>query len=477
MGKAASHLMAVYLAAVAFSVTVASPQIISQTYNRCEVITIDICKNSPNVPYNMTSYPNSLGNNNQQDAGRDIHDFAPIIRLGCSEDIQLFLCSLYAPPCTQIEKPLLPCRDVCESARKSCSVLIEQFSREWPPQFDCSKFPEPGGLCITNRVTSGGGPPRVANNNNNFDNIDKCPNSWDQVPDFVCPKEFAAPKDRDYKFPKVGKVVAHDCGAPCYNMFFEKDEIYVIHWINGILSFIGLLSCLFLVVVYFLDRSRFENEPQMFIVWMAGSFMMVSLIYFIGVLVGDQVACGEPFTDTEDPNFDPERLIRQGTMKDWKCNVFGMGLYLFQMLGYGYFVMLTFSWYKQAYGWAPEGLTAKSSCLHAINWTIAAVLTIANVVLKSIEGDILSGVCFVGLWNKTNLLYFVIIPLTLYLLAGFIFLCLGFWNFIHKLKFFKEQQKQDVGKLEDLLRRIGKLVTLTYINKGTGGQIENLPTK
>ena len=207
--------------------------------------------------------------------------------------------------------------------------------------------------------------------------------------------------------------MAPDCGAPCYSMFFEKAEIYVIHWINGILSFIGLLSCLFLVVVYFLDRSRFENEPQMFIVWMAGSFMMVSLIYFIGVLVGDQVACGEPFTDTEDPNFDPERLIRQGTMKDWKCNVFGMGLYLFQMLGYGYFVMLTFSWYKQAYGWAPEGLTAKSSCLHAINWTIAAVLTIANVVLKSIEGDILSGVCFVGLWNKTNPLYFVIIPLTL----------------------------------------------------------------
>ena len=452
MEKAVSCFMAVFLA-VAFSVTAALPQSISQNYNRCEVITIGICKNLPNVPYNMTSYPNFLGNSNQQEAGRDIHDFSPIIRLGCSEDIQLFLCSLYAPPCTQIEKPLLPCRDVCESAKKGCSALMEQFSQKWPAQFDCSKFPEPGGLCITNRITNGG-PPRVANDN--FANIDQCPNSWDQVPDFVCPKEFAAPKDRDYKFPKIGKVVAPDCGAPCYSMFFEKAEMYVIQWINGILSFIGLLSCLFLVVVYFLDRSRFENEPQMFIVWMSGSFMMVSLIYFIGVVVGDQVACGQPFKDSGDPNLDPERLIRQGTMKDWKCNVFGMGLYLFQMLGYGYFVMLTFSWYKQAYEW--QILTSKSSCLHAINWTIAAVLTIANVVLKSIEGDILSGVCFVGLWNKTNLLYFVIIPLTLYLLAGFIFLCLGFWNLHTQIKSFKDQQKQDVGKLEDLLRRIGKLL-------------------
>lgn len=59
-------------------------------HNRCEPITISICKN---IPYNMTIMPNLIGHTKQEEAGLEVHQFAPLVKIGCSDDLQLFLCS------------------------------------------------------------------------------------------------------------------------------------------------------------------------------------------------------------------------------------------------------------------------------------------------------------------------------------------------------------------------------------------------
>ena len=73
--------------------------------DRCETITIPICKD---IPYNTTMFPNLMGNYEQDEAAKQIHQYQPLIKIKCSPDIQLFLCSMYAPfaQCPILDKPL-----------------------------------------------------------------------------------------------------------------------------------------------------------------------------------------------------------------------------------------------------------------------------------------------------------------------------------------------------------------------------------
>ncbi|XP_071513210.1 uncharacterized protein [Panulirus ornatus] len=104
----------------------------------CEHIAVPLCQD---IPYNTTVLPNMLNHSSQDDAGLELHQFFPLVKIQCSQDIQLFLCSVYLPPCTILEQPLLPCRSLCLSARTGCEPLMIKFGFSWPDSLDCDKFP------------------------------------------------------------------------------------------------------------------------------------------------------------------------------------------------------------------------------------------------------------------------------------------------------------------------------------------------
>lgn len=114
------------------------------TTRKCEHITIPMCKN---LDYNQTVFPNLLGHTTQSEAGPAIAQFNPLIKVKCSEDIRLFLCTVYAPVCTVLEKPIQPCRELCLSAKNGCESLMKKFGFQWPDQLDCNKFPVTD-LCV-----------------------------------------------------------------------------------------------------------------------------------------------------------------------------------------------------------------------------------------------------------------------------------------------------------------------------------------
>lgn len=122
------------------------------THNKCEPITISICKN---IPYNMTIMPNLLGHTRQEEAGYEVFQFAPLVKVGCSPDLQFFLCLLYVPLCTILDHPIPPCRSLCESAR-ACETVMKNFRIDWPENLECSKFPQDGTgtLCVGQNNTS-----------------------------------------------------------------------------------------------------------------------------------------------------------------------------------------------------------------------------------------------------------------------------------------------------------------------------------
>jgi len=431
---------------MAMSATMAARQSY-HNMEHCEPIEIPMCMN---MPYNMTDFPNHLGHKTQEEAREQIANYHPLIKIRCSADIQLFLCSMYAPVCTILDKPLKPCRDLCESARDGCVNLMKSFTYDWPADFDCSQFPEYGGseICMRREDSNGGGSPLPNNIDlNRFEvqnPISRIPDKYEKLLDFICPLQFKASKQLGYKL-RVGSVTVEDCGAPCYGMFFDKEEIDSSKSWIGSGAIIALIVCLIPVCSYFIDRKRFPY-PQMAIIHMSICYLIIIILYIIGFISGDSVACGQPL-ETDERNLEPERLIRQGTIEDWRCSVIGMSLYFFNIAAALWWVMLTVAWFLNAgLKWAPEAI--ESSYMHAFVWTVSAILTVLVIVLKKIEGDILSGVCSVGLWDSDALLWFVIVPSILSHGIGFLFLILGISS---SIKVRHEQTKAGATKTLDIL--------------------------
>ena len=114
--------------------------------SRCEPIDIALCKG---LSYNRTIMPNLAGHTRQSDAGLQINTFAPILQTQCSSDMQLFLCSVYAPVCTTLEEALPPCRSLCVKVKRDCRHVMIAFGLRWPISLRCGNFPS-SGLCLGN---------------------------------------------------------------------------------------------------------------------------------------------------------------------------------------------------------------------------------------------------------------------------------------------------------------------------------------
>ncbi|CAH1777126.1 unnamed protein product [Owenia fusiformis] len=84
--------------------------------------------------------PNILNFTTQEEAGLELHQFLPLVRTECSPAIQLFLCVVYAPPCTRLITAIPPCKELCEQARKGCEELMNKFGFNWPDQLSCEHF-------------------------------------------------------------------------------------------------------------------------------------------------------------------------------------------------------------------------------------------------------------------------------------------------------------------------------------------------
>ncbi|TNN03179.1 hypothetical protein fugu_000208 [Takifugu bimaculatus] len=113
----------------------------------CQQISIPLCTD---IAYNQTIMPNLLGHTNQEDAGLEVHQFYPLVKVQCSADLKFFLCSMYAPVCTVLEQAIPPCRSLCERARQGCEALMNKFGFQWPERLRCEAFPVHGAgeICV-----------------------------------------------------------------------------------------------------------------------------------------------------------------------------------------------------------------------------------------------------------------------------------------------------------------------------------------
>lgn len=99
-----------------------------------------------NIGYEKMRLPNLLEHDNLNEVAEQAVNWNPLIGIRCHPDTQVFLCSLFSPIC--LERPVYPCRSLCENVRDDCEGYMMTYGFTWPSMFRCDKFPEDDELCI-----------------------------------------------------------------------------------------------------------------------------------------------------------------------------------------------------------------------------------------------------------------------------------------------------------------------------------------
>ncbi|XP_060534561.1 frizzled-2 [Cylas formicarius] len=451
------------VAAVLFAyAAAASSSVLSSSLDeegKCEEITIPMCLG---IGYNMTRMPNELNHESQDEAGLEVHQFWPLVEIKCSPDLKFFLCSMYAPICLpEYTKPLPPCRDLCRRAREGCEPIMTQYGFTWPERMECDQFPVQGGetLCMdqpsaqnatTPKPTHRKPPKPCKNGSKNcaspHGDIRRTGASSEckcqcQEPLVSVGNEISPPSTNR----NVGNVP--NCAFPCRDPFFSpKETEFASVWI-ALWSGLCAASTLMTLTTFFIETERFKY-PERPIVFLSACYFLVSVGYLLRVGFGhDVIACDA-------------KIIRYSSTGPSLCTLVFLLVYFFGMASSIWWVILSLTWFLAAgLKWGNEAIASYAQCFHVAAWIIPTLQTLAVLLSGAVDGDPISGICYVGNMNMENLRTFVLGPLVIYLILGTSFLMAGFVSLFRIRNVIKKQGGAGAGskadKLEKLMIRIG----------------------
>lgn len=114
---------------------------------------ISLCQG---IGYTKAQFPNFLNHMNSEEAGLEVHQFFPLVKVNCSPYLKRFLCSMYAPVCMEDLLMIPPCKSLCLLARQGCAPLMAKFGFSWPDVLACEILSD-DGLCIPSGENVGAG--------------------------------------------------------------------------------------------------------------------------------------------------------------------------------------------------------------------------------------------------------------------------------------------------------------------------------
>ncbi|XP_073968393.1 frizzled-2-like [Rhodnius prolixus] len=423
---------------------------------RCEEITIPMCRG---IGYNLTSMPNELNHDSQEEAGLEVHQFWPLVEIRCSPDLKFFLCSMYAPICIEdYHRPLPACRSVCERARSGCAPLMQQYGFQWPDRMACEKLPvhgDPDNLCMEmdNRTSQEQkttkkpvivqqpkckGRKCTSSSNGVINGADK---------DCTCkcrPPFLQIMRDSLLYNRSVSVAGVPNCAFPCLRSFFSPEERQFAHiWIT-LWSSLCCVSTLMTLTTFLIDTERFKY-PERPIVFLSACYFMVSIGYLTRSVLGhEEVACDGATLSYHASGPTP-------------CTLVFLLVYFFGMASSIWWVVLSFTWFLAAgLKWGNEAIASYSQYFHLFAWLVPTVMSVGVLVMSGVDGDPVGGICYVGNTDPANLRMFVLGPLLLYLLLGTSFLMGGFVSLFRIRNVIKQQGgRSKADKLEKLMIRIG----------------------
>lgn len=396
----------------------------------CEPSRVQWCQG---MPYNMTFFPNMLHHYDQDIAAQSMKHFMPLANLKCSPDAHLFLCQAFVPECIEPARTISPCRELCERVHSDCKADMQVFGLSWPPELQCELLhycqSSPDGAIVppTKHATT----PKSSSPAKKRDL------------GFWCPLQLKTQPGQGSSF-----LGAQDCAPPCENMYLKPHEIHFAKTFIGICSIVCLCATLFTFLTFLIDVKRFRY-PERPIIFYAVCYSFVSLIYFVGFLLGNRAACKQPVHPGG------VATVVLGAQENKTCTLLFMLLYFFSTAGMVWWVILTITWFLAAGPkWSCEAIEKKAVWFHTVAWGLPGSFTVILLALDKVEGDGISGVCFVGLYDLLSLRWFVLAPLCIGVLTGLAFLLAGIVSLNHVRQVIQHDE-QNQEKLKKFMIRIG----------------------
>lgn len=406
--------------------TVASAEVV----RTCDSIEIPTCKGQG---YNVTGMPNLAGNDMQRDAQLQLNTFNPLIQYGCSSQLTFFLCSVFVPMCTdKVQDPIGPCRPMCENVKRKCQPVLQEFGFSWPDILNCTKFPPRNNqdhMCMD-------GPGEKEDDNSDVgqtyegsrSGIGKTKNpdvrGWQHgKPPY--PTLHRAGTCSHMRHPENYVYVnrTERCALRCgrHEAFSYNDKEFSDVWM-AIWSILCFSSTLFTVLTFLIDSQRIRY-PEQPIIFLAMCYNIYSIAYIVRLVAGRQnISCDVHREMRREYSI----LIQEG-LENTDCAIVFLLLYFFGTASALWWVILTLTWFFTAgLKWSHEALQVHSSYFHLTAWAIPAIKTIIILIMRDVDADELSGICFVGNQSDKSLIGFVIGPHVFYLLVGTTFLVAGF---------------------------------------------------
>ncbi|XP_005112462.1 frizzled-4 [Aplysia californica] len=423
----------------------------SESVRTCEPISFNMCKD---LGYNVTGMPNLVNHLDQADAVLKLQTYTPLIQYGCSSRLKFFLCSVYVPMCTEkVMTPIGPCRPLCESVRDRCKPVLHEFGYPWPADLNCTKFPSENNhmhMCMegpdddeddrhtvppirrpsrpehTTDANSRQLPPRVGSGGHRVVNrpgdLPGYRGSGVKPPSNVPKQNFLPCVQLGYRHPMKYTFInrTERCAMLCdQDDAFTEDNKYFANVWMAVWAGLCFVSTLFTILTFLIDSQRFRY-PERPIILMAMCYNIYSIAYIVRLIAGrDDIAC-----DHESQS-GLNILIQEG-LENTDCAIVFLLLYFFGTASALWWVVLTFTWFLAAgLKWGHEAIQVHSSYFHLAAWAIPAVKTIVILVMRDVDADELTGICYVGNQNTSTLMGFAIVPLIAYLVLGSSFLIAG----------------------------------------------------
>lgn len=233
--------------------------------------------------------------------------------------------------------------------------------------------------------------------------------------------------------------------------FREGERTFARVWI-ALWSTLCFVSTVVTLLTFFLDRTRF-HYPWRPIVYLALSFLLHSLSYFLALALGPKLI----MRPTED-----DTVVKTKAEWEWlhaPCIITFSLLFYTSMASALWWVILTLCWFLAAsLSWGNEAIAQLAPFYHVVAWSIPLILTIILLAAKVIGGDDLTGVCFVIRDHNEESFYGLflglIIPLCLILICGITFMVVGFLGIV-RVRHHMHKKGEQTHSLDKLSIRMG----------------------
>lgn len=275
----------------------------------------------------------------------------------------------------------------------------------------------------------------------------------DQLQRSSCPAKYV--KYENVSCTDLCDPSCRDCVPQCGDIFYTKEHKTFAHAWMAIWASLCIVSTLFTIISFCIDPSRFRY-PTRPIIFMAFCYLMYAMSYFIRLFIpAEDIICK---TDTAE---DTSLMIVNG-MESTLCIIIFLIQYYFGIASHIWWLILTLTWYLAASRkWGLEAINSIACYFHLFAWAVPAILTIAILVTGRVDSNELTGMCYVGNYDRWPLLAYIIIPMCFLLLVGQIFLLAGFASLLRIRTNLKTQvDNSNIRKLEKLMAKIGIFAVL-----------------